>query len=132
MNKEHILPVNPYYDQVYGNIISILQSGSGVPTAFITETDSQAIGLINAVKAKGLRIPEDVSVVSLGGGPYCKLIEPQITSYSIPGEAIGKYAADLLHTKLQDPSMAVCRMKVSGELIIKESVKNMNRQITFA
>ena len=125
LNKEHILPVNPYYDQVYNNIISVLQSTSGVPTAFIAETDSQAIGLINAVKARGLRVPEDISVVSLGGGPYCKLTEPQITSYSIPGEAIGKYAVNLLYTKLHDPSMVVCRMKVSGELVIKESVKSL-------
>ena len=127
LNKEHILPVNPYYGQVYNNILSILQSSSDVPTAFIAETDSQAIGLINAVKAKGLKVPEDISVVSLGGGPYCKLIEPQITSYSIPGEAIGKYAIDLLHTRLTDPSMAICRMKISGELIIKESVKSVNK-----
>ena len=124
-NKDYVLPVNSHYAQVYGNILSVLQSGSGMPTAFIAESDSLAIGLINALKAKGFSVPGDVSVVSLGGGPYCKLIEPQITHCSVPGEAIGKYAVDLLNTKLTDPSMAACSMKIGGELIIKDSVRSI-------
>lgn len=67
------------------------------PTAILGTTDIAAIGAIHAATARGLRVPEDVSVTGFDDLPAARYVVPQLTTVAQPIRAIGRRAvAELL------------------------------------
>ncbi len=65
-------------------------------TALIAENDALAAEVIERAQARGLRVPEDLSVVGFDSTAYCNEIRPRLTSVSQPLFAMGEGAIDLL------------------------------------
>ena len=59
-----------------------------------------ALGAMKALKARGLRIPEDVSVMGFDGISYGQYWEPTLTSMSMDKIQFGKKAFELLYTNM--------------------------------
>lgn len=67
------------------------------PTAILGTTDIAAIGAIHAARARGMRVPEDVSVTGFDDLPAARYVVPQLTTIAQPIRAIGRQAvAELL------------------------------------
>ena len=65
-------------------------------TAIVAAGDILAAGALIALHAAGIRVPEDVSVIGIDGLPQGAYLAPALTSVSIPMQAIGAYALDML------------------------------------
>jgi DNA-binding LacI/PurR family transcriptional regulator len=63
--------------------------------------DDAASGAIMALRAAGLRVPEDVSVVGFDDVPYAHLIEPPLTTVHAPIQDAGLQAARQLISLIQ-------------------------------
>ncbi len=59
-----------------------IQKGAPLPTAYLTANEENAIGAVRALRESGLRVPEDVSIISFNDTPLSELIEPPLTSIS--------------------------------------------------
>ncbi|MBB5323509.1 LacI family repressor for deo operon, udp, cdd, tsx, nupC, and nupG [Anoxybacillus tepidamans] len=66
------------------------------PTAVFAANDEMAIGAIKAIKSKGLRVPDDISVVGFDDIQFASIYEPALTTISQPMFEIGKKAMELL------------------------------------
>lgn len=66
------------------------------PTAVVTSSDLQAIGLLTAARELGLRVPEDVAVVSFDGTEETRFSIPALTTVRQPVAAMAAAAIDLL------------------------------------
>ncbi|MGO4455357.1 LacI family DNA-binding transcriptional regulator [Arthrobacter sp. RAF14] len=66
------------------------------PKALICANDAVAIGASHAVRAAGLRIPADISLVSFDGTPLAQASEPALTTIALPHLEMGRRAASLL------------------------------------
>ncbi|MDT0164532.1 LacI family DNA-binding transcriptional regulator [Actinotalea sp. AC32] len=66
------------------------------PGALICFNDRLALGAYQALQEAGLRIPEDVSVISFDDHPLAGWLQPGLTSLAIPHEALGRTAIELL------------------------------------
>lgn len=64
------------------------------PTAVIASTDIMAIGALHAAEVKGLRVPEDVSVVGFDDLPVSAFMNPALTTVHMPIWEIAKIAVD--------------------------------------
>lgn len=64
--------------------------------AIIAATDAQGMGVIRALKDNGIRIPQDISVMSLTGHRVGDMLETSLTSMELPGLEIGARSADML------------------------------------
>lgn len=73
-----------------------------VPTAVFASSDMQAIGLIRAIHEHGLRIPEDIAVVSFDGTVEAEYSWPQLTAVRQPVERMAAAAVDLLLAERTD------------------------------
>lgn len=71
-------------------LVSILQS-SDAPTGIYCFCDNTARTVLQVLEARGLRVPEDISVVGGGNLEVC----PQLTTFDQQGEEIGRQAAEL-------------------------------------
>ena len=61
--------------------------------ALICSTDRQALGAYKVIRERGLRIPEDISVISFGGYDVSELLTPQLATVRFDSEYSGKCCA---------------------------------------
>lgn len=65
----------------------------GLPfTAVLAGTDVVAAGAVQALRAVGLRVPEDVSIVGYDDIPLASQLTPQLTTVHVPYEEMGRVA----------------------------------------
>ena len=93
------------------------------PTAVIATSDDMAISFISRMQKAGLRIPEDLSVVSFDGAPVCEFCFPPLSTIEQPFEEMGQVAVARLldaigHAKKGRDMRAVIRSR----LILRESI----------
>jgi alanine racemase len=91
------------------------------PTAVVAMSDIMAIGVMDAAKARGLRLPGDLSVAGFDDLPDARHILPGLTTVRQPVEEKGRLAADVLVAALAK-SDAVDHHVLPTELVIRESV----------
>jgi DNA-binding LacI/PurR family transcriptional regulator len=70
------------------------------PTAVFCFWDLEALGVYTAVRELGLRVPEDVSIVSVDDHHAIRHIDVPITTFSLPSEEIGRLGAEILLRRL--------------------------------
>ena len=66
------------------------------PTAFFAGNDQMALGAIEAITARGLRVPGDVSVVGVDDIMQAAYSHPPLTTISIPKREMARAATELL------------------------------------
>lgn len=119
------LQLEPTLDGACRDMQSILVSGRhNLPTAFFADNDIIACGAMKAMQARGLRIPEDVSLVGIDDMPFCEMVQPRLTTVRVYKQEIGSIAVRRLMEKIEgDP--IVLQIEVGVELIIRDSDRNI-------
>lgn len=95
------------------------------PTAVFCMGDIQALGFYRAAEEQGLRIPEDISIVSFDDLPISSICKPGLTTVHQPGFEKGIAAAELLVRKLNGESCSSIILQAHIEK--RASVANINR-----
>lgn len=104
----------------------ILAGKPKLPTCFFADNDTIALGAIKALKANGYKIPRDVSIVGFDDIPYAAVSSPALTTVRVQREVIGKQAVYQLQKILEHPEFTPVKTAITGSLMIRESVKNIN------
>jgi DNA-binding LacI/PurR family transcriptional regulator len=113
----------PYYSTVrsgYELAVALLNETNDF-TALICTNDMMAFGAISALQQKGLRVPEDVSVVGIDDILFSREFYPSLTTLSHRVEIFGKKVFDILCDNIADKSV-VGREIIQPELIVRNSV----------
>lgn len=92
-----------------------------IPDAFVCANDFLALHLSAALKQRGLSIPKDVMIAGFDGLPQSALMEPPLTTVSIPGGDIGRIAADVLLRRIGNPDLPYSWTRVKTTPIWRES-----------
>lgn len=78
-------------------------------------------GVLKAIRARGLSIPGDVSVIAGADSDLAALATPSVTAVRWSGTDEGRMAVQLLLNRLGNRSAPVQRVMLSTELITRES-----------
>jgi DNA-binding LacI/PurR family transcriptional regulator len=96
------------------------------PTCIFFPDDYTAMGGINVIKERGLRIPEDISVVGYDGTSYARLNEPPLTTLAQDTDKLGRTASERLIELIERPKTTLTeRVVVEGSISIGKSVKDI-------
>ena len=76
------------------------------PTAIFAHNDAMAIGAIDAIRRRGLSVPDDISVVGYNDMPLTGLLAPPLTTVRYPSWEVGRMAADVILKLLATPDSA--------------------------
>ena len=90
-------------------------------SAVFCSNDEMAIGAMRALISRGLRIPEDVSVVGFDDIRYSRYTSPPLTTVSQPKNALGREAMTMLIEILNDPEVPTRKRVLSAELVVRGS-----------
>jgi len=90
------------------------------PTAVFCYNDMSALGAIQAIRQRGLRVPEDVSVVGFDDLFFASYTQPPLTTVRQPMRRMGQLAMESLFKLMSGDESEIC-IKVDAELIVRES-----------
>ena len=105
-----------------GLLYSKIDFPDELPTAFVCNCDETAFRVISALKSKGVRVPEDISVVGYDNYTVSSICIPTITTVEVDISKMAEVSVDVMAKKLMDPSYNEGRRIIGGRLIIKNSV----------
>ena len=92
------------------------------PTAIITSSDKIALQALTAIKDKGLRVPEDISLVGYNDEPLIAQFEPQLTTVKVSLQEMGKIATEMLFDIINNKETFKKRkVLLKPELLVRKS-----------
>jgi LacI family transcriptional regulator len=81
----------------------LLDSGGAPPQALVCANDQMAVGALQTLERRGIRVPQDMAVVGFDGIPLGRVVRPSLTTVSQPMRRLGETAVDLLVDRLREP-----------------------------
>ena len=96
-------------------------SETGVTCVFAA-ADALAIGALTACRQRGVRVPDDLSVVGFDDIPTLKDIHPHLTTLRLPMVEAGRAAASLA---LRRPDGRPRSIGIRGEVVLRESTRSL-------
>jgi DNA-binding LacI/PurR family transcriptional regulator len=95
-------------------------SSAAPPSAIATVADELALGVIDAARVVGMRVPDDLAVASYGAIDASAYVDPPITTVALPAEEMGLLAARHLVARIRgEPPIGTTYL--SGQLIVRAS-----------
>ena len=96
------------------------------PTAMIISNDLAAHGFVTGCLQEGLRIPEDVSIISFDNNRFAAASEVPITTVDCFAGEMGRKAARVMLQRIREPDRRKERIVMKPVLIERSSVKDLN------
>lgn len=90
------------------------------PSAVFVASDEVALGALKAVRARGLRVPDDIALMGFDDLPISEFLDPPLTTMRVPARAIGVHAATMLIELITSQAQPDSRF-LPTELVIRES-----------
>jgi LacI family transcriptional regulator len=91
------------------------------PTAVFAASDQMALGVYEAVRRAGLRVPDDVSVVGFDDLPESRWNSPPLTTVRQPLAEMGLLAARTLLRMANGEPVETPRVELATELVVRDS-----------
>lgn len=96
-----------------------------IPPCFFADNDTIALGALKAFRHRGYRVPEDVAIIGFDDIPYSAVCSPSLTTIHVSRKLIGRAAARQMIKRIQDKEYTKVKMKVSGSLVERTSMKKI-------
>lgn len=100
-----------------------ITSWSDLPDAIFSASDYAAMGAMEILKEKGIKIPEQVAVVGFSNESFTSFVDPGLTTVDQHSMRMGNYAAQLFldHVKKKNQNYTTPKTVLNPELIIRRS-----------
>ena len=92
-----------------------------MPDAFVCANDFVAMDLVKALNELGYSVPDDIWVCGFDDSQEASYFAPRLTSIHIHGQIMGYTAANLLMTRIEEPSLNYRTVYTETNLILRES-----------
>jgi len=96
----------------------VLLARSPRPTALVCVNDVMAVGALREARARGLRVPEDLSVTGFDNVTLAQFAVPALTTVHIPRDQIGRTVCACL---MRDDVAREQEFVVEPELVVRDS-----------
>lgn len=101
INKKWIQVSRERFEKCGYELMSGILKSNDIPSAILGAYDDIAIGAIKAVHDRGLKVPDDISIVGIDNIRTASYYSPELTTVAGPVEEMGKIAVKLLFKKVK-------------------------------
>ena len=91
------------------------------PTAILAATVISGSGALKALHAAGVRVPQDMSVMSIHDLPIAEMLQPPLTALRLPLQEMGEVASNGLIDMLDGKARVVARVLPPETLVVRSS-----------
>ena len=127
VNRSHCITADSPKESLLSRFDELSRHLDGLPslpTAWFCANDGTAVTLISLLRLRGIRVPEDISVVGFDDQSMAAMISPSLTTYHVPRKELGRAAVHLLLFRIASPACACREISVRGYPVYRDSVKN--------
>ncbi|MDG4831202.1 LacI family DNA-binding transcriptional regulator [Solwaraspora sp. WMMD1047] len=124
MREELIAPGDFYHESGFSGAATLLDLPEP-PTAIFASSDQMAFGAYEAVRRRGLRVPDDVSVVGFDDLPEARWASPPLTTVRQPLAEMGLLAARTVLRLAQGEPLDTPRVELSTDLVVRDSTASL-------
>jgi LacI family transcriptional regulator len=110
----------------YEGLMKMHLSGD-LPEFIFAMTYPIALGIYEAAKELGLRIPDDVDLVSFGDSDVSRVISPALSCVSQPAYEIGVKSVELMLNTIANNEVAERHLVLPTDLLLRETCTGKNR-----
>ncbi len=110
----------------YNTGMKIASTVTKKATAILCGNDITAIGLLRAFKERGVRVPEDISVIAIDDIPLSQDATPPLTTVHMPMHHMCRFAVDLLKSRMMRRHTLPVQINIPGTLTVRESTRKLN------
>lgn len=104
----------------YENAMALLDLDEP-PTAIFSVNNLTTLGVLRALRERGVSLPGGMSLVGFDDIPTGELLDPPLTVVQQPTYQLGARAADLLIRRLEDPTAPIQEVLLPGKLLVRGS-----------
>jgi LacI family transcriptional regulator len=91
------------------------------PTAIFAFNDNIAIGVVQAARERGIRMPDDLSVVGFDDVEAAEIVTPMLTTIRQPLAEMGRMAVSLLERLIEGQRIEALHVELRTQLIVRNS-----------
>ena len=125
---DHEIPVHPEYFLEYNmsqeesdDSLRRLLTSENAPTAILVSDDILAVALEKILIELGIRVPEQLSIISFNNSLFAKLTNPPLTSVDINSYQLGIEAASQIINHIENPNLLATKIIVPHRIIERNS-----------
>jgi DNA-binding LacI/PurR family transcriptional regulator len=100
---------------------SELLSSGELPTAVVVANDMMALGAMQELRAAGLSVPRDISIVGFDDIAFSSLCDPPLTTVRSPRDEIGRRAVEALISMIERPEEPGVEIRIPTRLVVRSS-----------
>ena len=98
-----------------------------LPRAFLCSCDEVAFNLVETLRQRGKRVPEDVAVCGYDDFRFASLCQPPLTSYRVNVAQMAETAVRRLSARLRQEAAEPLTFTVPGRMVIRESSGSLRK-----
>ena len=121
-DRKHVYELEPTIEGSYRDMKQLIEQGMELPAACFADNDIIAMGAMKALKERGVRIPEDISIVGFDDMPFCEIAEPPLTTVKVYNRRMGALSVQRLIGRIENKFEETVKVQVSTGLIERQSV----------
>lgn len=121
IQKDYIIECPMSNDGGYGVADRLLEVKGEKPTAVFCANDVTAEGLLRDLNERGVRVPEEISVISIDNLELAQNTKPMLTTVHIPTDTMGRFSVKILVSRINMEHQRSVRVHLPCKLIKRES-----------
>lgn len=98
-----------------------LEKWNKLPQALIVSSDTLSVGVLQALNEAQIRIPEQMSLISINNSEIANYVFPTLSSYNIDQAELGKLAFETLINRISSPNRPQIHIMMNTKLIKRKS-----------
>lgn len=129
--KSHGLTYEPYIleeafttESGYQMMNRLLEQET-LPTALIASSDPIAIGALRALNDRGLRVPDDISLMGFDDTSLSSFTAPPLTTIHAPAYDMGNFGASILFHILKNQPATAMKIQLPCKLMERQSCRKI-------
>jgi len=99
-----------------------------LPTAFVCHCDKAAFTLMQRLDRMGVRVPQEISVISFDNTKLCELMIPHLSSINFDRRQIAEYSMQSMLSRISKPKASNNYVYSKGTLVERDSVADIRKQ----
>ncbi|MEW7314758.1 transcriptional regulator EbgR [Buttiauxella gaviniae] len=125
-HKKVVQPQDVYYGDFssqagYQCAMQMLAASDDYPPALFVATDSIAIGVLRALHEHGIKVPQQMALISVNDIPTARFVYPALSTVRIHSETIGAQAVNLLMERIRDARTIPLSVFVPSSLQLRDT-----------
>lgn len=121
-DDKNIITLSTTINGAYRDMLQYLDKKPDLPTAFMADNDMIAIGAMKALQERGVRIPEDVSIVGFDDISFSEISSPRLTTIRVPNIDMGRLAVRRVIERLDGKTDGVIKLLVCTTFVERDTV----------